>query len=679
MRDHFYKALFFLILFCTDVNAQNLLQKEISLEVKECSLSSVLEQIASKGGFSFSYNGLLLPQDSLVSISVKNTPLSILLPQIIRRKVDYLESGHFIVIRGALKPLGMITSDIVSGNNLFSLSGIVIDQTSGERLQNASVYEKLKLVSTLTDEHGYFRLRLRSNGQLSTGITLSKQGYRDTTVFFLETVLVSGGKNDKEDKSMFSNSNVERTGFGNALISARKKFQSLNITDFFANRSFQVSVAPDVSTRGMMGPQVINNFSLNLTGGYTGGVEGVEMAGVFNINKMDMRYFQMAGIFNLTGGTARGLQLAGVNNRTLGDMNGLQLAGFINSTEGTLRGVQISALNNSAGNVKGVQIGLVNVADSSSGLSIGLVNIIRNGFYSVSYSATGEMNVITTLKTGSKRLYTALIIGSNISVNEKQYVVGLGLGTRLKIAGPLFADLQADFLLTNGGGIWDDRWMRLHGSLNIALSKKLSIFAGPVLNRYVANTAFHFEGYQNLANLPEYSGTYPTEKRSRNWLGWQAGIAFNSAFRTTARKETFSAADWEMEFGFSLGKLTIGSNGFTKGLEMSVKKKFDESFYGLFMTGYNSFGIIPIKAGIRKMIGAKFYIGGDLGYAFFTGARTDGISVLELPRGAFLYAPNLGYQFSSRIGMQFCFEDFSRSYGARQFAVKLSYKFPLSK
>ncbi|PTT00541.1 hypothetical protein DBR11_09655 [Pedobacter sp. HMWF019] len=696
MREYFYKTLFFLTLFCTVANAQNLLQKEINLEVKERRLSLVLEQIASKGGFSFSYNGLILPQDSLVSISVKNMPISVLLTRIIRRKVDYLESGHFIVIRGALKHLGMITSDIVSGNNLFSISGIVVDQASGERLQNASVYEKLKLVSTLTDEHGYFRLRLRSNGQLSTGITLSKQGYRDTTIFFLETISVFRGKNDKEDKSMFSNSNVEHTGFGNALISARKKFQSLNITGFFANRPFQVSVAPDVSTRGMMGPQVINNFSLNLTGGYTGGVEGVEMAGVFNINKMDMRYFQMAGIFNLTGGTARGLQLAGVNNRTLGDMNGLQAAGFINSTEGTLRGVQISALNNSAGNLKGVQVGLVNVADSSSGLSIGLINIIRNGFYSVSYSATGEMNAITTLKTGSKRLYTALIIGSNISANERQYVVGLGLGTRLKIAGPLFADLQADFLLANGGGVWDDRWMRLHGSLNIALSKKLSIFAGPVLNRYVANSGFHVKGYQNLANLPEYSATYPIDEHFRNWLGWQAGIAFNSAFRAAARQEVLSSADWEMEVGLSAGKPINYPYTIAIGTEISVKKRFDESFYGLFTTGYThftysdrtqnvlawmypSFGIIPLKAGIRKMIGTKFYIGGDLGFAFLTSRGIDPGLGLSHARSSFLYMPNLGYQFSSRIGLQVRYEDVRSVTNAKQFAVKLSYKFPLSK
>lgn len=676
--------------------AQNLLRKKISIEVKQRPLSVVLEQIAARGGFNFSYNGLILPQDSLVSISAHDMPVSVLLPRLINRKVEYLESGHFLVIRGVLKQLGMITSDMVSGNNLFSLSGIVVDLASGERLGNASVYEKLKLVSTLTDEHGYFRLRLRSNGQLSTGITLSKQGYRDTTIFFLETVAVSRTKNEGQDKARFGNSSVEHTGVGKALISARKKFQSMNITGFFANRPFQVSVAPDVSTRGMMGPQVINNFSLNLTGGYTGGVEGVEMAGVFNINKMDMRYLQLAGIFNLTGGTVRGIQLAGVNNRTMEDVNGLQAAGFMNSTEGTLRGVQISGLNNFAGNVKGVQIGLVNVADSSSGLSIGLINIIRNGFYSVSYSATGEMNAITTLKTGSKRLYTAVILGSNISSSNKQYVAGLGLGTRLKITGPLFADLQADFLLANGGGVWDDRWMRFHGSLNVALSKKFSIFAGPVLNRYVANTGFSVKGYQNLANLPEYSGTFSTVKQSRNWLGWQAGIAFNSAFRGVSRQQILSDSEWEMEVGFSAGKPTTEQYTFAGGLEISVKKKFDESFFGIFTTGYtrftypanrqqfmtwaySPFNLIPVKAGIRKMIGTRLYIGGDLGYAFLTSGETDPFPGLGTPRSSFLYAPNLGYQFSSKIGAQVRFEDIRRLDMAKQFALKLSYKFPLSK
>jgi hypothetical protein len=37
---------------------------------------------------------------------------------------------------------------------------------------------------------------------------------------------------------------------------------------------------------------------MNVIGGYTAGVDGLEMGGVFNINQKDVRYFQMAGVFN---------------------------------------------------------------------------------------------------------------------------------------------------------------------------------------------------------------------------------------------------------------------------------------------------------------------------------------------------------------------------------------------
>nr|WP_199077698.1 hypothetical protein [Pedobacter sp. ASV19] len=690
MLEKFYRCLFFLLLFGFSSGAQDLLHKPISIDIRQEPLSKALDKIAAAGDFSFSYNGRILPQDSLISISAKQMPLALLLRKVIGPEMEYLQNGRFIIVRKVLKPLTLVTSDIVSSGNQLSVSGIVIDQTSGERLKYASVYEKTQLVSALTDEHGYFRLKLHRNDRYGTGITLSKQGYKDTTFYFLETISVFKGNKERAGRGDAKTGAVERTGLGQMLISARKKWQGLNITDFFANRPFQFSAAPEVSSRGMMGPQVINNFSLNLTGGYTGGVDGMEVAGVFNINKKDMRYLQLAGVFNLTGGSASGLQVSGVQNRTLGEVNGLQLSGFMNSTDGTLKGVQISMLNNYAHHLKGLQIGLVNVADSSSGLSIGLINIIRSGFYSVALSATGEMNTVLTLKTGTRNLYTAVIFGNNISDRKKQYAFGMGLGSQLKLTGPLSADVEADYLFANEGS-WDDRWIRLHGSLNFALSKNIALFAGPVYNWYHSDKTYSQENYRNLAGLPAFGQPYSHTGNTRHWLGWQGGISYTGAFAATVPVVQLHDANWELELGLGAGR-TINDPQSLLELTAAVKKSFDGSFYGLFGVGYmhlladkksdaypgvrwinSALDFIPVKAGIRKMIGTKFYIGSDLGFAFLLDAKDYPAST------SFLYAPNIGYLISSHAALQFRYEDFTSFSMSKQLMLKLAYKIPLSK
>ena len=82
------------------------------------------------------------------------------------------------------------------------------------------------------------------------------------------------------------------------------------------------------------------------------------------------------------------------------------------------------------------------------------------------------------------------------------------------------------------------------------------------------------------------------------------------------------------------------------GGELQGECKFNETVSGVFTTGYTHFigkdfegikfnyGIIPLLAGARFYPSARFFIGGQLGYAFFTGdAEGDG----------FAYRPQVGY------------------------------------
>src|SRR3546814_16471504 len=92
---------------------------------------------------------------------------------------------------------------------------------------------------------------------------------------------------------------VERTRLGRFFVSSGQRIQSLNLRGFFTESPVQVSLMPGLSTQGRMSAQVVNNFSVNLIGGYTAGLNGMEMAGVFNMNKKDVGPVKIAGGFNV--------------------------------------------------------------------------------------------------------------------------------------------------------------------------------------------------------------------------------------------------------------------------------------------------------------------------------------------------------------------------------------------
>src|SRR4051812_18463122 len=73
----------------------------------------------------------------------------------------------------------------------------------------------------------------------------------------------------------------------------------------------RISFVPGLSTQGKNDIYTTSNFSLNILGGITGSVQGVELGSLFNINKGNMQGVQHAGWFNITGGFVNGVQMAG--------------------------------------------------------------------------------------------------------------------------------------------------------------------------------------------------------------------------------------------------------------------------------------------------------------------------------------------------------------------------------
>jgi hypothetical protein len=550
------------------------LEKRVSIEVKDQKISEVLNKISRAGNFYFSYSGSLFRQDILISIGMRNAPVREILNRLFNNKVDYTEHGAYIILRYAANHLTIEPENIATGEKLYLISGFVIDRETGLRVKQASVYEKRLVQSTLTDNKGHFKLKFKGNHN-EVILTASKESYRDTTLIFLSDIKVKPeGYNDPEARNQNAGyDDIENSGFGRFFISSKQRIQSLNIPDFFANSPFQASLTPGLSSHGIMSSQVINQFSLNVLGGYTAGTDGFEIAGLFNITKGDVKKLQASGLFNQVGGAVNGIQLsgiandsrgrqsglqaAGVWNNVKGDASGFQIAGILNSTASNMKGlqasgmanlvkknyhgvqiagignvvskdlngVQIAGIFNYAKKMEGFQLGLINIADTSSGYSLGLINIVKNGYHKISISTNETVNANFSLKTGNANLYTVLFAGMNVSDQEKIKTVGMGIGHDFLFNKGMAIGLELTGQLLYLGH-WNDANIlnRIQSNFQFQPFKGLTVFGGPAF-------AFYSGGTSASSSAPGYKqNVVPVNhtsfgKDTKGWLGFNAGIS----------------------------------------------------------------------------------------------------------------------------------------------------------
>ncbi len=558
----------------TLVEYRHNLDKLITLNIRAQPVSEVLNKMSKAGDFYFSYNGKLFNQDSVVSINMHNKPVRDVLDQLFTGKVDYREIGEHVILRYAANHLTIEPENITSAERLYLISGYVVDTETGRKVKQASVYEKRLLQSTLTDDDGYFKLRFKGD-HTEVILTASKENYRDTSLVFLSDIKVKpeGYEDaDAEKANGLSKRNMAESGFSRFFLSSRQRIQGLNIPDFFANTPFQASLTPGLSSHGAMSSQVINKFSLNIIGGYTAGVNGFEMAGMFNITRGDVKKFQIAGVYNGIGGSVDGLQIAGLANDVRTKVNGVQAAGLINhvkedmdgvqiaglanivskavhgtqiaglgnfsarETDGmqiaglgnitsrSMKGMQIAGLFNYAKEMKGVQIGLININGNSTGYSIGMINYSHRGYHKISVSANETINTNVAIKTGNSKLYNIILAGKNFSDSAKIEAFGLGFGhdflfsNRVSVA----AEISAQYLYL---GNWNDTntLARLQTNLQVELVRGITIFGGPAYSVYRTEGANGSPG-KGYSKQVEPAKHHSFSTQMKGWMGWNVGI-----------------------------------------------------------------------------------------------------------------------------------------------------------
>ncbi|MCF3108650.1 carboxypeptidase-like regulatory domain-containing protein [Niabella sp. CC-SYL272] len=459
------KFLFTVLLFISGIWASAqpaMLQKVITVDFRNITMYDALMQIEAKAGFYFSYDNQLIKNQKRVSFTAANKPVYEILDLLFDNEYQYIIQNNKVVIRKKEVPHIVVR-------------GRFVDQTDQTPVAYVSVYIPELQIGTMSDEQGFFSLRIPLAQHLA--LTVNRVSYYDT-------LLTIDSRNNPEltvplaPRIMEENEvllkSVQRHWLARRLIGTRQRLSSINLKNYFYQQKFQLGLLPGIATKNVLKGQQENKLSFNVLGGYAAQVDALEIGGLFNIVQKHVRSVQVGGLANLVGGSVngvqigglynyvgdtvrglqigglanadknavsgvqiagwynesksftglqiggvvnhaarvgKGMQLAGIVNHTPVFESGLQLSGLVNIAGAIGKGVQLSGLVNYAKKINGLQVGVFNIADTLQGVALGPFNYQRNGKHAFSVSAQENGQINISYKSGSKALYNILQVG----------------------------------------------------------------------------------------------------------------------------------------------------------------------------------------------------------------------------------------------------------------------------
>lgn len=456
------------------------LERRITITLQNETLEASLKKISLEGGFIFSYNPDIFDLQEPVTYRFVNRSVREVLDEIFKGKIQYKVRGKYVILTAAVPPAsGKKTSGVVSG--------YVVDESTGERLKDVSIYDPLTLVSTLTDSYGYFEIKV-DRPPSEVILSVNREHYADTVFVVPEgnRLLRVPIRVSKEKISVLADTvNQKLKRFWQKRESWFSHINLWNVDDTLSRR-FQVSFVPYVGTNHKLSAHVANDFSLNVLGGYSLAVRRMEVGGLFNLVRGDVTGAQVAGLFNGVGGDMTGLQVAGLWNGNEGRSSGMQVAGVMNlnaedaagfsvagvsniasgdhapgqvagvfnvarapaslqiagvfnaaaaEVTGTqiagvfnvagkeTKGAQIAGVFNFAPKVSGLQIGLINIADTVSGMPLGFMSLVRKGYHKIEVSADEVFYNNVSFRTGVLAFHNIFTVGAKPSTYADEQTI----------------------------------------------------------------------------------------------------------------------------------------------------------------------------------------------------------------------------------------------------------------
>ncbi len=368
------------------------LERVVSLQLKGNSTKEALKIVEEKASFSFAYRTDLVEQSNAMSRTYAEQTVREVLDDIFQGRVSYKTKGNYVILRDVPKP----------SSNEVVLEGYIVNSLDNSKIPYASIYDTTTFASAVSDEYGHYTIRLSTKEDIV--LKVRKSGFVDTTFNWIG-----------EDPNVFNIAIQpliampvsDSLSSADSLVSDRKRLkdmkffnpseeQKANLLNFTENlkRKVQVSVLPGIGTNGRLSGVTKVDYSLNLLGGFNGGVRVAEIGTIFNIDWDSVSYFQAAGVLNAVGGPQVGGQFAGFANLNNDSFKGGQFGGFLNIVRRDMRGGQFAGFWNYMGDSsKAIQAaGYANVAGiNSKGIQLaGFGNYARRGFKGIQASGFGN-------------------------------------------------------------------------------------------------------------------------------------------------------------------------------------------------------------------------------------------------------------------------------------------------
>lgn len=490
--------LLFLVFGGVRAQATEILERTISVNFEQTTLKEALAIVAQKAGFEWSYNANLVDETERVTLLAQDWSVREVLYAILGDGYTYKQSSEYLILkRQKKKPK--------------TIGGYITDPETGQRMVDVTVYDRKTLRSTTTNKYGYYELPFRDSAE----IVVSKLAYRDTVfqltpqtprLVRLELIVDTlPRKNTISFSKEISKMSVRLEEF---FVRSSQKLSVRNVRDSL-ERYVQFSVLPWLGTNHRLSGNVTNDWSFNLLAGYSRSNRILEVAGLGNITREEVRGIQAAGIFNVVGDKMTGVQAAGLFNNLGNKATGAQFAGLYNltgdtllgaqfsglfnyagytgegsfqassllnlapagrgatqmaaalnhaheahfqasaigNTADTLRGVQMAGLFNRAEQARGVQVGIINFAREIRGAQIGLVNLSKTGGYVVlELSANDVFYANAAFKSGVPAFYTILTGGYDPDSPEAKRLWAIGGGFGARARLTRWSGLSFDLL-----------------------------------------------------------------------------------------------------------------------------------------------------------------------------------------------------------------------------------------
>lgn len=558
----------FLFFIGNTIAQSNLRDQKISMDYKNAALSTVIADLESSYNIEFAYSNDKIPLEEGISTSVKNVNLVDGLDDMFSStQIDFAIIGDQVVLRQNTEK--EIVQKIKVETNLnkprkskpvkFKPIGYQLPKTKVDKRPSQKEIKPLdKKKSTRLvqidvinpkekkEEVGKYRISFEAIPEEES----TKIGNAQISLTPKLAAKSGDGKKNKVSVNLLWGENesldgVEVGGLLNRVEKDAKGAQFAGVGNVVGGNvnGLQMSGVFNEAKGNVKGAQLSSIFNATtdtVTGtqmsgifNRAGSVKGAQFAGIYSEVKNDHSGLQASGIFNRSEGKA-GYQLAGIFNHSEAETS-VQLAGFTNKG-GTIKVLQVSPFLNIAKEVRGVQFGLINWADTVSGASIGLLNFVRKGYNRIEIGSSFTTDFTLGVKFGSHRFYTILQGGFEIEGPKHIWTIGYGIGSYFRLSPKSGGNLELVFSHVNEQAGWLENLnalVQLKPTYEYKLFKNAYVYGGPVVN-FMASRLYDSDTNTYGSQLAIYSlinenGDHPSSSEPINyrlWIGFNAGIRF---------------------------------------------------------------------------------------------------------------------------------------------------------